>query len=457
MIIEYRKPSLLVVDDVEDAVKVQREFLEEAGYEVFSATTVREAHEILSIRFVDLLMLDERLGRDSGTRLLEEVRRGDPGIAGILVTGHADVESAVRAMRAGMLDLLQKPIDRRTMLDAVARALGESELTRAARFRRWEALHRSGFGEIVGESPELQKVLSVVRQVIPTDVPVLIQGESGTGKELVARALHEQGRRRDRPFIAFNAAAIPATLMESTLFGAKRGAYTDAKADQRGLFEAADGGTLFLDEIGDTTPEVQVRLLRALQEKIIHRVGDVKPIPVDVRVVAATNRDLRNADSAHPFRSDLYFRLAVMPITMPPLRNRAGDIPILTRHLLEKHAREMGRSVKRFSSEALAKLSGYRWPGNVRELDNVIQRAVILADGEIIGPSAVILESEQAGSSFEDFSNLPFREAQHRFEERYFTELLRRTNDNKSKAAELAGLDRSSLHAHLRKLGSEPE
>ena len=448
-----RRDTLLVVDDQPDAIETLRGVLEESGFEVLAATSREEAMGVLQSSFVDLLLMDERLGRASGTKLLEACRDKFPGLGGILITGHADLDCAVAAMRAGALDLLEKPINRQILLEAVSRALADSRLVRDARFQRWRATRTTEFPEIIGESDTLGKILAVIRQVAATSAPVLIQGESGTGKELVARAIHAASSRRDRAFLAVNAGAVPPTLMESTFFGSKKGAFTDSRSDQPGLFEAASGGTLFLDEIGETTPEVQVRLLRVLQEKTVTRVGDVNPIPTDVRVIAATNRDLRADADAKRFRSDLYFRLAVVTITIPPLRERLSDVEPIARHLLEKRSRELAKPIKDFAPACFDKLKSYRWPGNIRELDNVIQRAVILSEGRTIEPELLLLEKRTGPSSDIDaLLDLGFHEAGLGFEELYFTHLLDRAGNNKTRAAELAGIDRTVLHAHLKKL-----
>jgi DNA-binding NtrC family response regulator len=453
MLTGHRKEVLLIVDDLPDVIVTLREPLESAGYGVLGATSAAEGSRLLESHFVDLLLLDERLGGRSGTKLLESCRDRVPGLAGIMITGYADLESAVAAMRAGARDLLQKPINKELLLDAVARALADTRLTRESRYDRWRAMLGAGFSEIVGESSALEKVLELLRQVAATSASVVLQGESGTGKELAARAIHSAGARRNKPFIALNAGAIPPTLMESTLFGSRKGSYTSSVADQFGVFEAAHGGTLFLDEIGETTPEIQVRLLRVLQEKTVTRVGDTEPRPVDVRVIVASNRDLRAEVEANRFRRDLYFRLAVVTITLPPLRERISDIERLSRHLLQKHSNTIGRPIVDFAPGCFEKLRRYHWPGNIRELDNVIQRAVILADSSLIGADLLLLEAVASPSSdIETLLNIAFRDATLGFERLYFQRLLARSGNNKTRAAELAGLDRSVLHAHLKKI-----
>jgi two-component system, NtrC family, response regulator PilR len=361
-----RPASILVVEDEPDAADLEREYLEEVGYQVETANSTEQAATLLDRTFVDLLLVDERLGHDSGTRFLAQCRQAIPGLGGVLITGYADLQTALSAMRAGVLDLLQKPIRKEQLLETVRRVLADSGVTREARFHRWEAAKRERFPEIIGSSPALKEVLRTVRSVMGTTAPVLIQGESGTGKELIARAIHHGGARHSKPFIAVNAGAIPETLLESTLFGSKRGAFTDSKTDQLGLFQAAQGGTLFLDEIGETSAAVQVSLLRALQEKVILRVGDVKAISIDVRIIAATNKDLKVQVQEGKFRQDLYYRLAVVSVRLPPLRDRTEDIAPLARHLLEKHTQALGKSIRNIRPEAFEKLLRYAWPGNIQ-------------------------------------------------------------------------------------------
>jgi DNA-binding NtrC family response regulator len=447
-----RKITLLVVDDDADAVDLYREFLEQRGHEVTTATSAEQARKAVREKFFDLLLLDERMPRMSGTEFLMECRKRYPGIGGIFITGYADVDSAVRALRAGAMDLLQKPVEKETLLAAVDRALAESQLLREQRYFRHDAHTRVGFEEIIGDSDALRRVLKLVRQVTPTILPVLLQGESGTGKDLLARAIHFQGPRKDKPFVAINTAAIPESLMESMLFGHKKGAFTGATQDRKGYFEAADSGTIFLDEIGEMTPEAQVRLLRVLQEKTIIRLGETRETRVNVRVIAATNKNLGADVKKGAFREDLFYRLNVVPITVPPLESRREDIPALAAYLVARHQLEIGKPISGIAPESLEKLSNYKWPGNVRELQNVIQRAIMLAESETIMPQDILLDNTDGGQSLLPLFQLPFRQAKKSFEQQYFDDLLARTKGNKTEAAKLAKLDRAGLHGHLRRL-----
>jgi DNA-binding NtrC family response regulator len=357
-------------------------------------------------------------------------------------------------MRAGALDLLLKPINKEQLLESVTRVLADTRLARDARYDRWQAIHGLNFAQIIGNSADLRKALTVMRQVAPTNAQVLIQGESGTGKDLVANAIHALSARRTGPFRAVNAGALPAALLESTLFGSRKGAFTGSVSDQPGYFEAAHGGTLFLDEIGETTAEVQVRLLRVMEEKTVTRLGEVTPRPADARIVAATNRDLRAEVEAKRFRQDLYYRLAVVTITLPPLRERLSDLETLARHFLQKHATDLAKPIGDFDPACFDKLRRYHWPGNIRELDNVIQRAAILTEGRTVDPDLLLLERPAGpAAEVESLLDQELPEATLAFEKLYFARLLARTANNKTRAADIAGIDRTSLYAHLRKLG----
>lgn len=448
-----RKIRLLVVDDDPDAVDIARETLEDCGHEVMTATSGKEARKLIEEKFFDLLILDERMEDTTGSSLFAESKERYPDIGAIFITGYGDLETAVRALHLGALDFLQKPVSREKLIAAVSRALDQSQLARESRLLRYDTQTKATFTDIIGESPALKEALDLVKRIIPNDANVLLQGESGTGKDLIARAIHDNGPRRDKPFTPVNASAIPKELLEPILFGHKKGAFTGAIENRQGFFEAARGGTIFLDEIGELGPDVQSKLLRVIQENAIVRVGDVVEIPVDARIIAATNRNLKQAIEEGRFRQDLFYRLAVMVIDLPPLRSRGEDIALLAIHLLEKNRKKLGRQILRITPDAIEKLRRYSWPGNVRELDNVIQRSIILATGDTITPELLLLESGAAADSPPDTSDLPFKDAQLQFEKKYFSNLLRRAGGNKSKAADLADLNRTALYNHLEKVG----
>ena len=453
MIAETRRPTILHIDDDAEFRELFTEPLRRAGYETAGADTLAEAREILGRVFVDLLLVDERLGRDSGIEFLREVRNTAPGLGALVLSGHADYEMAARAMESGALGILSKPLSPAVLIEKACGALRNSELAREARYQRWYAAHETGFPEIVGRSAPILKVLESVRKAAPSIATVLIQGESGTGKELIARAIHGASPRRGQKFIGINLAAIPRELVESTLFGHRRGSFTGATLDAIGMFEAADRGTLFLDEIGEASPEAQVRLLRALEERTITRVGEHTARRVDVRLIAATNRDLVREVEEKRFREDLYYRLQVVVIEMPPLRERQEDIELLAVNMLSQQNRQQGKHIEGFEPAAMRKLRAYRWPGNVRELRNAIENAVIHEEGRLIGEDNLSLRRATRGAhEATAFLEGGYREAVREFNRLYFGRLLQRAVNNKTEAARLAGLDRTSLHDHLRKL-----
>ncbi len=446
---ENNDEIILVVDDEPDFVEGVRGKLQRAGFHSLGANSLGEARRALEENCVDLMLIDEWLGRDTGTRFLGEIRLSHPGLPAVLISGHADLEMALKAMRAGVTDMLPKPFTGDELLEAVRRTLQDTALVREARRHRWYAARDAGMTEIVGQSLAIQKLIATIRRIAATDSTVLIEGESGTGKELVARAIHAASPRKHREMVAENFGSVTQTLIESTLFGSKKGAYTGSDADRPGLFEIAQGSTLFLDEIGEATPEVQMRLLRVLEERTVTRIGDTRTRPVDVRLIAATNKDLKQATDEGGFRADLYYRLSVLRIQVPPLRERPEDIEPIANHLLSELNRKQKRRIKGFDRKALEKLKQYNWPGNVRELRNVIEAAVVIyAESETILAEDLVLDRATDGR-FEQVLESPYREAVTEFDRRYFRRLLRRANGNKSRAAELAGIDRTNLYKHL--------
>jgi DNA-binding NtrC family response regulator len=450
-----RLPTLLVVDDDPELLEAANEALREAGYLVLLANSTKTGHEILRQEFVDLLLLDERISIDSGIRFLEEEREAIPGLNGVMVTGYADLKYAVQAMRAGVLDLVEKPFDYERLLEAVARALKSSELIREGRYQRWQSARSGGFGRIVGESAPMRRAILEARRVAASDVPILVLGESGSGKDVFAKAIHEESPRRGGPCLSVNASAIAPSLVESTLFGHGRGAFTGADREHRGLFEQAHGGTLFLDEIGEMPLELQVKLLRVLEERHVTRLGTARPIPVDVRIVTATNRSLREEVAARRFREDLYYRLAGYTLTLPPLRDRGEDMLMLANLFLGRYTEAYRLPLDGFSEEAKKALGSYAWPGNVRQLENVVRGAVLRATSTVVqvGDLDLWMPAGAASSGLTvEAVTVPYREALESFEQDYFERLLASTDGNKSEAARVAGLDRSSLHSHLRKL-----
>ena len=456
---------LLVVDDNPQLLDVEREMLEAEAYEVCVATSAEEALPLVEERFFDLLILDEQMTGMTGSQLLEKCRERHPDIGAIFLTGYADVDTAVQALRLGALDFLRKGHEPRDLVVAVRRALA---LTRTAREKRlyWYKVEKAiQPRHIIGRSAAIKKALALTKRAAPMSVPVLLQGETGTGKELFARAVHDWSRRKERPFVAFNCAAFSPALIDDALFGHQQGAFTDAKEARPGYFEAAHGGTMFLDEIGEMPLDVQPKLLRTLEVKKITRLGDTAEIPTDVRVIAATNRDLKAECDAGRFRQDLFFRLSKVTVLIPPLRSRGDDIALLAEHLCRRACRETGRKA-RLSPEAIAKLKSYSWPGNIRELDNVIFNALMTAGSDEIGAEAVSLPEQVASLSGaspqaptgindtdRDLAQKTFVSAALEFERNYFSQLLAAKHGNKTAAARAAGMERTVFYDHLRKAG----
>ena len=450
-----RRGTVLVVDDEEGVRASVRAILEETC-EVLEAENGAAALDVLAAREVDLVMLDQRMPGEAGVDVLPRVKAIDPSVVVVLATAVREVRTAVEALKRGAYDYLTKPFDVDDILGLADRALEKRALEREVLCLR-SVLTPSGveasigFEGMVGRHPEMVRVYQLVTQIAPTPTTVLITGESGTGKELIARAIHQKSERAAQPFVAMNVAAIPETLIESELFGHEKGAFTGAHARRLGRFELAQGGTVFLDEIGSLRLDLQAKLLRVLQQREIERVGGQRTVPVDVRVLAATNVNLKAAVRARTFREDLYYRLNVVPIHVPPLRERREDIPYLVEHFVRKAARECNRDVRSVSAGALEVLLRYDWPGNVRELENVIHRAVVLASSPVLHLPDVPLDvaMPEMGARLTEDDGLPLREACDRFERQYVLRVLERVQWNVSRAARLLGVHRNTVLAKL--------
>jgi len=375
------KERILVVDDEGNARQALRDILTEEGYELVEAADGEDALQLMQSFAPAAVLADVRMPRMDGITLLKKAREQGSDAVFVMMTAFASVEAAVEAMRAGAENYLVKPLDVNAVLVVLEKALEKLRLQRETQNLRERVRERYRFHNIVGDAPELQAVYEVVKRAAPTRATVLILGESGTGKELIAQALHEESPRRERPFIKVSCAALSETLLESELFGHEKGAFTGAIGRREGRFELADGGTLFLDEIGDISPALQIKLLRVLQQKEFERVGGVSTLKVDVRLVAATNRDLASEVKNGKFREDLYYRLNVVAVTLPPLRQRKGDIPALVSHFVEKYGKAYAKEIRGLAPGTLNALLAHDWPGNVRELENVVERAVVLAKG----------------------------------------------------------------------------
>ncbi|HEV8440801.1 MAG TPA: sigma-54 dependent transcriptional regulator [Methylomirabilota bacterium] len=446
------RPTILVVDDDPGLRDSFRVILED-DYEVLDVPDGLEALEIVRSCQVDLVLLDIRLPGMDGIEVLERIKTLDEQVEVILVTAVKTLRTAVSAMKLGAFDYLTKPFDEEEVSGLIRRALDKRALEREVVFLRSELERARDFDQLVGQQPEMQRLYQLIAHVARTTSTVLITGESGTGKELVAQAIHRQGPRRDKPFVPVNLPALSETLMESEIFGHERGAFTGAYQRKLGKFELANGGTLFLDEIGALKLELQAKLLRVLQEREIERVGGSRSIKVDVRVIAATNVDLKKAVSNQTFREDLYYRLNVVPVHVPALRDRRDDIPLLADHFIRKYDREFKKHIEGVSPDALDALRDYPWPGNVREFQNVIERLVTLVDGPLIElkdlPLELTLADNRARARGVD--GLPLKKACEEFERQMVLRVLERARWNQSEAARVLGLHRNTLKVKLAK------
>src|SRR5690349_516149 len=444
--------DILLVEDKDSLRRVLRLTLENAGYSVSEAIDASSAlNEIATARH-RLVLTDLRMPNGSGLDVLRAARSADGDVPVIVMTAFGSIDEAVQAMKDGAHDFLQKPVDSNHLLLLVERALEQARLRTENVLLREEWSRRYGFPRILGESEALKRTVSETQRVAQTEATVLLLGESGTGKELFARAVHHLSNRRDKPFVAINCAAIPETLIENELFGHERGAFTGASDRRQGKFELASGGTVFLDEIGELPLGVQGKLLRAIEEKVVDRIGGRAPVAVDVRVVAATNKDLKGAVEGGEFRGDLFFRLAVFPIEVPPLRHRGDDVVLLAEHFASEIGRELRGREARFTEEALATLKQHRWPGNVRELENAIERACIISDSLVLQPADLGFGPADATESKNldqlDLSGT-LSEAGHRalrlVERRKIRSALEANLGNKSKTAEDLGISYKTL------------
>lgn len=449
---------ILVVDDDKAFRIATKTLLEDEGYSVLVASSPEEALEILASRECDLLLSDLVMGKVTGIDLLKQLRAKKPELPVIMITGFGSIETAVDAMRQGATDYLTKPANNRELVIKIQRALDARKRDRELIALREELRNTYSFGQMISRSPAMKMIIKQVQQVADTDVTVLVQGESGTGKELVAKALHFNSRRKDSPFIIVNCSAIPENLLESELFGYEKGAFTGAAKQRTGKFEEAHTGTLFLDEIGDVATSVQTKLLRVLQEKTFDRVGGNKSITVDTRIIAATNRNLEFMVREGDFREDLFYRLNVFPITLPPLRERLEDIPLLAEHFLRRHEELAGGRVMHIAQKLMSDMMRYGWRGNIRELENLIKRAIIKTEGDTITSlelpdtrsTSEILPSETAAPvdlnmPFKDYIGAILRHA----EEGYLTRMLHEHSGNINQIAKLMGVDRKTVYRKL--------
>jgi DNA-binding NtrC family response regulator len=445
------KPNVLVVEDEELMRTILRQLLEDEGYRVLTADSAETALEIFSKAEVDVTLTDIKMSGMDGLELLSQIKAIDDDSMVIVMTAYSSVDSAIAALRRGVYDYITKPFVNEDLLKTVRNAIRTKELAKENRALRRELDKKYSFSEIIGTSEALQKVFYLVEKVANTTASILIQGESGTGKELIARAIHFNSSRAGRPFLAVNCGALPESLLESELFGHTKGSFTGATADKKGLFRSADGGTLFLDEIGEMPLALQVKLLRALQEQEVLPVGSSVAVKFDTRIIAATNKNLETEVSENRFREDLFYRLNVIEITLPPLRERREDIPLLVKHFAAKTARHQKATEKSISKEAMTALVSYNWPGNVRELENAVERAFILSEGEIEPESLPPKIRINAQHSLEMRDPEGLRPTLEEMERRYILEILAGVNDDKTQAANILGIDLSTLYRKLKR------
>ena len=442
--------TILLVEDDDPQRKTLSGFLRKRGYSVLEAASAGQAEKEAAAHPVDLLLTDLRLGGPDGITLLESLKKRHPDLQALVLTAFGTVEDAVRAMRAGAYDFLAKPVDLDRLEALVEKALERVRLARENRSLREVVKSSDAFAELVGQSEGMRQVKELAVKVAPSKASVLVLGESGTGKEVLARAIHRSSERRGKPFMVINCAAMPETLVESELFGHQKGAFTGAAADKQGRFELADGGTLFLDEIGDIPLPVQVKLLNVLQSGQFQRVGGTKTIEVDVRLITATHRDLEKRIQEGSFREDLFYRLNVVSVTMPPLRDRPGDIPLLVDHFIRKHADLSAAPIESVAPEVLEKLSAWAFPGNVRELENLIERAVVLAEGSELKPDDFPQQIGQ-GAPPPAEGDEGLEEQVARLEISLIKEALTRNQGNKSAAARDLGLSERAIRYKMKK------
>ncbi len=451
------KPRVLVIDDESNWLVVLRELLERAGYEPSLARDPLEALKLAARRAFDAALVDLRLGALDGVETMQRLQRISPELGVIIMTAFATVETAVASLKSGALDYVLKPFDNDALLRAVQRAIALTRLGRDNARLREAARVADAPSSLLGTSSALADVRRLIAQVAPTDATVLLTGETGTGKEVVAREIHAASPRAGQPFVPVHCAALAESVLESELFGHERGAFTGAVAAKRGRFELAAGGTLFLDEIGEISESVQVKLLRALESRSFERVGGEEPLETDARFVAATNREIESEIRAGRFREDLYYRLNVVRIHLPPLRARRDDIPLLAREFLSRYAARLHRPAVRLADAALERLVAYDWPGNVRELQNVIERALVITSGDLIPaeslPPELVRAAGEGAGALRRLADRPLAEALDALERDLILQALEACEYVQARAAEKLGLSKSALHYKLQKHG----
>jgi DNA-binding NtrC family response regulator len=453
------KTRVLAIDDDGQTLEILQRALSDQGYVVVAADSGESGLALYAEKRFDLVLLDIRMPEMDGFEVLSRIREHDAEATVIIMTGYGSIDSVVRAMKGGATDYLSKPLDLDHLEIVLQKALRSRRQSEELRLLKEQLVHQGSFEGLVGVSPPMQQVYELIRRLADSDTTVLIQGETGTGKELVARAMHNLNVRREKGFMAINCGALPESILESELFGHEKGAFTGAVKQKYGLIEQAEGGTLFLDEIEEMSSALQVKLLRAIQEREVLRVGGDRPIKVDFRLVAATNVDLRERMEEEAFRADLFYRLSVVTVDLPPLWERPGDIPLLAEHFARRLAERSDREVRGIAPEAMQVLQGYRWPGNVRELENAVEQAMVLSRGIRIevGDLPKHLEAPVPGVEGDEFQRLPFRQAREAFERRYFEAALARANGVVAEAARTVGMPRQYFYEKMKRYGISRE
>jgi len=444
------QPPILIVEDEDLMRGILAGMLTDAGFRVIEAASGEQALELFAVESPGVTVTDIALGKMDGIELLDRIKQMDNEAMVIMITAYSSVGTAIAALRKGAYDYITKPFINEDILQTVRNALRQRELFSENRYLRRELKQRYNFENIIGRSDALAEIFKLIEKIASTPSSVLVQGESGTGKELIAKAIHYNSQRSDQPFIAINCAALPENLLESELFGYVKGAFTGAHSNKNGLFKAADGGTLFLDEISEMPPSLQVKLLRALQEREFIPLGSTKAVTFDASIISATNRNLEEEAAEGRFREDLFYRLSVFGLTLPPLRQRREDIPLLVRFFVEKFSRSLNVAPKPVSDEAMQAMINYDWRGNVRELQNTIERAVTLSDGRI-ELAHLPQKIRETPAAIRDLSGQTM--TLDELERRYIFETLDRVADDKALAAELLGIDLSTLYRKLKRYG----
>jgi DNA-binding NtrC family response regulator len=457
------KKAILIVDDEQDLLELLKRSLEpDLDCRVETAASGEAALKCLAEGHFDLVLADIKMPGMDGLELLEVVKRKTPEQTVVMMTAFGEIDTAVGAIRSGAYDFITKPFEHDALVLRLEKALERSTLIRENQRLHQACSPLSAFQDLVGKSAVMQRLYETIQMAAKSDLTVLITGESGTGKDLTARAIHALSPRRRGPFVAVNCPTVPENILESELFGYRKGAFTHATENRIGLFQEAQGGSIFLDEIGDVSPTIQTKLLRVLQEKEFKPLGDTRSITVDVRIIASTNQDLEAKIKKGEFREDFFYRLNVLPIRLPGLRDHREDIPLIANHLLEKHCAVMDKPLKRISPQLMEILMSRQWGGNVRELENVITRGILFSAGEDILPEAVGLAgAEETAASDERFAGLPYKEAKERnlqqFNNRFIGRVLAECSGNVTKAARLCGLERQALQQIMRRYGIQAE